>query len=550
MLRHIPLPEYYSGKTMTMKTWLSDVLAKSSFRGDEMTEAFGHFRNPKDFIGPLIWLCNMTPRKMCGIRFKDFVAACGRGLKVDGHSEGVYLAKPDEVVDMAVEFETSWAAGQVIIPMGDFDYSDSMTKAVLMQCSRQWFGYGNLTATDETVLNMYYSAIQSLVVAFSKSETLEDQERLAYPLLALVRGLASLNKKLPIAKTLLDKMIVFPCVDEMLQKALGHVFAQKLPTQEDQVLMLENIVRRNHRLGEPISLANYSMFAVFLAAPLLYYYLSSEEPLTSSDALEYLTVFNDYINTYADNILAEGNNDEERAIAALADTAFEKPLTNAQVTGFFSSLKANPSSSVPWVALGVLPLPPGLVANLFTGPFAANGKPSATLPAVVKSTGAYDFTVAGQKGTEWTGIQFLSSGVYTINMKLGSEQTAVGLDLKANLRLTLGSDIMKSTERSYSLAGMHHKFDAVKGWKLVVDRPLDSSKPILVLVSNGYVYLQQDGLTFATFPRYEQPVLVAFKNALLNVSYSDAQIHSYVTSAEPTKKPSAFAKLSAKVGAM
>jgi len=543
MFRHVSLPKNYSGETMCPDVWAKKILAKGEFRGDEMVPAYGHFL----VNGQILQGVHMTPRKLCGIRFKDLVTAYGR--------PGAYMASPDTIVDMNNEFKRSMTGGMVIVPLGDFDYT-GYTKEVVQIIACQWCG-GNLAPSDELVLTMYYSAIQSLIVAFSKSETIEDQERLAYPLLCLVRSLASLNKTIGCAKNILDTMVVVPCIDDMIQKGLAHVFVQKMPTLEDQVLMLEAIVRRTHRRDESVSLAPYGMFAVFFAVPLLSYYLSSDGALTFKEAKEFLKAYNHYIDAYSENLdLAGVDSDEFNAIMAIAETAFEAPLSGNQVLEFLAHLKENPSASVPWVSFGVLESPPDLVPDVCSGPFTANGKPVAL--SVVKPLGPTSFTVVGRKGTEWTGIQFKSEGIYTINlMLLGSAEPAVGdsrgLDLKANLRLTLGSDIMKMNEDSYSLAGMHQKHTILGGWTMVADKPLDFKKPILVVVAKERVYLQQDGVTFARFRRdslydNERPVLLAFKNVLLTVSYSDEKIHAYVVSVEPAKKPSAFAKLSAKVG--
>jgi len=195
------------------------------------------------------------------------------------------------------------------------------------------------------------------------------------------------------------------------------------------------------------------------------------------------------------------------------------------------------------------------------------GKPAATVPAVIKPTSPNSFTAVDRKGTEWAGIQLLSSGVYTINMTtLGAAKAALGdtrgEDLMANLRLTLGKDIMKETEHSYSLAGLR-QYQPTTGelrylWHISQSEPMTVDKPVVVTVKKDEVLLTQEGLQFAKFPRASKPVLLAFKNVLLNVNFEElptAPQTPLPTAArvaftnawgiQTTKRESVFAKLAA-----
>ena len=541
MFRHVPTPGFHRGGKVDLATWLETRLLPAKFSGDELLDG--------------------VERKRCGLLFKDFKPAYGRS--------GAYLATPNQIVVIAEAFGQALKNHHVIVPIGEIDYSDENVRSVLQQCARLWCGGGggNVNMSDTNVLIMYYSAIQSLVFEFVQSETVEDHEQMAVPLIALVRGLAKLHESLPAAKKVTEAVITVPCPDDMLQKALAHVFADVKPTLEEQVEMLENIVKRTYRAEEEIKVSSPGPLAVFLAVPLLSSVLKGTGDIVT-DATKFVKDFSKVMKAYYDALPPKDfhANKEVRGILALSQVAFEKPLTKAQIGGFLGMLKANPTAPVPWDLLGVLPKQQALTPSVHTDSFEVRGKPAATAPAVIKPKSPYSFTAMSRKGTEWAGIQLLSSGVYTIHLTLlGTADAAVGdsrgEDLKANLRLTLGKDIMKETEHSYSLAGMKQYQPTIGElrylWHIRQCDPISIHLPIQVVVMKEEVTLQQGDYSFAKFPRASKPVLLAFKNVLLNVEFEEFSVahtqtkstlrvlagnHAWVSA---PKTMSLFAKLSA-----
>ena len=544
MFRHVPTPGVNSIATISLEKWLDNVLKVSKFGGDDLVMAYVG----KGDVAKI-------ERKRCGLLFKDFKPAYGR--------PGAYLATPMEVVEISEVFGRALNSSKAIVPIGDIDYKDASLKNVLQNCARQWCGggSGNVALNDTNVFIMYYSAIQSLAFEFVQSKTLEELDKWACPLLSLVSALATLHEELPFAKRVTETMITAPSLDDMLQKALAHAFAGVKPTMEDQVEMLENIVRRTYRAGEEFRAASPGPLAVFLMAPLLANRLSSGDGSMRFGVTFFVDAFNKSMQSYTEALLPKTTHigQDVRSILALTQVAFEKPLTKEQIDGFLAFLKANPTASVPWVSLGVLPPHEPLVPSLFAGPFDVKGKPLATLSTVIKVKGPTSFTAVGKKGSDWTGVQFLSSGEYIIHLTmLGMAEVAKGdsrgEDLKANLRLTLGKDIMASQEYSYSLAGMEQlkaggrlETYSLAGercvmttdvyWDIRQNKAMDSMKPLLVKVSKQDVRLIQDNDVFAMFPREDKPVLVAFKNVLLTVNFDEGN-------APVTKTASWFAVLS------
>ena len=505
MFRHVPAPGFHHGGKVDLATWLEMRLKPAKFSGDELLDGI--------------------ERKRCGLLFKDFKPAYGR--------PGAYLATSVQVVNIAEVYGKALKNGYVIVPLGDIDYGDENARSVLQQCARQWCGggRGNVNMSDTNVLIMFYSAIQSLVFEFVQSETVEDHEQQAIPLLALVRSLAKFHESLPAAKKVTEAVITVPCPDDMLQKALAHVFADVKPTLEDQVEMLENIVKRTYRAEEEIKVSSPGPLAVFLLTPLLSSVIKNTGDILA-DATKFVNDFGKAMKAYYDALPPKDfhANKEVRGIMALCQVAFEKPLTKAQIGGFLAILKAYPMAPVPWENLGVLPKQQALVPSVHTDSYEVRGKPAATIPAVIKSKSPTRFTAVGSKGTEWAGIQLLSSGVYTINLTmLGTAEVALGdsrgEDLKANFRLTLGKDIMKETEHSYSLAGMK-QYQPTTGelrylWHIRQSEPMNTTSPIQVVIKKEEVSLMQDGFLIDKFPRASKPVLLAFKNVLLDVEYDE-----------------------------
>ena len=538
MFRHVPIPGFHNGKTTSdVAAWLEKRFSPAKFSGDELIDG--------------------VVRKNGGILFKDFKPAYGH--------PGAYLATPVSVVDMVEVFGKALKNGYVIVPLGDIDYSDENARLVLKQCARQWCGggRGNVNMSDTNVLIMYYSAIQSLLFEFVQSKTVEDLEQQAIPLLALVRGLLQLHEQIPQAKKVTEAVITVPCPDDMLQKALAHVFADVKPTLEDQVEMLENIVKRTYRAEEEIKVSSPGPLAVFLLTPLLSSVLKSNDDILVG-ATKFVKAFSKVMKAYYEALPPKDfhPNKEVRGIFSLSQVAFEKPLTKAQIGGFLSLVKACPMTPVPWASLGVLPKQQALVPSVNADSFDVKGKPLATVAAVIKSKSPTSFTAVGRKGTEWTGIQLLSSGVYTVNLTLLGTADAAwgdsrGLDLKANLRLTLGKDILTETEHSYSLAGVKQCQGVTRElrylWGIRQCEPMSPHLPIQVKVTKDEVILEQDGVQFAKFPCASKPVLLAFKNVLLNVAFDELPAAQVTPPkdvrknmwASPIKTKSMFAKLAA-----
>jgi len=538
MFRHVSTPGLYNGKTQPVDKWLETVLAVSAFSGDQ--QVIAHFTN--GFFGPV-------SRKDCGLLFTNFKPAYGRS--------GAYLARPVGIVKLHDAFGHALAKGNVIVPIGDIDYTNHPTRQVLQQCARQWCGggRGNVDMSDTNVFIMYYSAIQSLVYEFVQSKTLEDLDEWAVPLLSLVRAFATFHEVVPFANKVTETVILVPSPDDMLQKALAYVFSGVKPTMEDQLEMLENIVRRTYRAEEEIKATLPGPLAVFLAAPLLEKKekeKSHPEPNTL-DVTYFVLAFNKRLQAYSEALkknkgLSLSLSSEVRTILALSQV-FETPLTQAQVEAFLAMVKAD--SPVPWVSLGVLPQQT-LVPSIFAGPLEINGLPIS--PTAIRVKSATKFTAVGKKGTDWTGLQLLSSGRYVIRLTLlGTANAACGEsrgeDLKANLRLTLGKDIMAEREHSYSLAGMKQfqRTGDLRGlWDIRYVVPMNHTTPILVEVSKTLVALSQSGVVYALFPRDNKPVLVAFKNVLLTVDFDEsekAEEAKIELEPEPSKTPSMFAKL-------
>jgi hypothetical protein len=537
MFRHVPVPGFHTGDRVDLAAWLKTRLLPAKFSGSEE-------------------VLHGVERKQCGLLFKDFKPAYGR--------PGAYLAKPESIVVTFQAFGPALEGGNVIVPIGDIDYSDSNVRFVLQHCARQWCGggRGDVNMSDNNVLIMYYSAIQSLLFEFVKSPTMDQLDYWAVPLIALVRNLAKLHDCIPQAKKVTEALITVPCPDDMLQKALGHVFADVKPTFEDQVEMLENIVKRMYRAEKTIKVSSSAPLVVFLLTPLLSSVLKGSGDI-HADADTFVKTFNDAIGAFSEAIPSKEihPSKEVRSIMALTKFAFLKPLTKVQIDGFLAMTKACPTAPVPWSSLGVLPKQQALVPSVHTDSFEVRGKPAATLPAVIRPKSPNSFTAIGRKGTEWTGIQLLSSGVYTINLTaLGTAEAALGdsrgEDLKANLRLTLGKDIMTPTEHSYSLAGMM-QYKPITGelrnlWHIRQCEPMLLDKPITVTVKKEEVTLTQNGLQFAKFPRGSKPVLVAFKNVLLSVEFDElsaqapqtATLNELSQTANTKKTASMFAKLS------
>ena len=496
----------------SISQWLEVMLKPSHFQGEELLSIQSSGTVKK------------VARKFCGLLFK--------GLK----KPSIHGAEPVAIVNIQETFERALVAGHVIVPIGDMGYPDYHTTCVLKQCARQWFG-GDIDMNDTNILRMYYSAIQSLLITLVQSKTLEDLTTWTIPLLGMVRALKKLHYDLPDAKKVAETFRIVPSLDNSLQKALAHSIAGTPVTLEDQIRMLESILRHTLRTKSEFTAVSPGPIAVFLACPLLSY-LPDDVPFEKLVKL-FVADFNQAMERYVDalptpNIYVRK---EIRCIVALTRTAFEKALTYEQVEACLASLKADPTAEVPWT--GVLPAPQDLVPQIFCGPFVGKGARVVTRACVVKPESPTRFFAAGSKGTEWTGLQLLTAGIYTVDLfPLETPPLSIGEDRKANFRCTLGNDILTLQEHSYSLAGMlQMRNDGA--WELRHAEPLDIRQPVQIMITQHEMQLTQHGTLFARFLRLGKPVLLAFRNLLLSVSFEEM-----FAPPVPVPTPSAFARLS------
>ncbi len=537
--------------------WLAYYWDAASFTGDEtITTVDGDL-----------------PIKEAAVVFRNFRPVTG--------TPGAYFADPVGLVAYRPAMHASMDAAQrhaivrrndVVVPLGTpsswtgGDGTDATrTTCVLQQAARQWVSGGRNTAnmSMENVIVLYYSALQSLTFATGTATTEETQRTWLGALAALTRAFDGLCRADPRAMHVTLALVYTHGVNDMLQKALAHLFAALPLDSLTRYEMLATMVRRNLRHGTTFDGLVPGPFVVFLLTPLL-----SEMLADMATTADVQRRFNTKTSALVDALTAVRTRAAAQAAAAAADPTtwrvvhggrgiaevprFDKaaaslsalcafadtPLTEAQARLLLDHCSStDASAATPWSTWGVLPAPPALACRVTTARYAVRPTGRYSRPAtdgatynsrIVPAT-ANAFEVFGYKGVEWSALQFHSPGTYTVHahdlgLATAAKGDSRGDELVANWRLTAGNTLFPTDEVGYSLAGVRH----VPRTGYVTETPLRLDAPFTVVVHADRIELLQVAedaaapRSYCTIPRRrpDVPALLAFKNLWLHVGFT------------------------------
>lgn len=523
-----------------VKTWLRTYWDNAVFRGEN----------------ELVVEKATLPRHKCAVLYRDFKPAYG--------IPGAYFATPVAIVSFRKTEPVAIEKGEcVLVPLGDPDWANANTRVVLQQCARQWVSGGKNTANmgDENVLTMYYAALQSLVFTAGNATTAADQQVWFGAIVGMVRAMALLHKANETFRRVTEAMVITPGTNDMLQKALAHIFHPEAPwDQRTKVEMLEVITRRSMRHGATVVGMAPGAFIIYVLVPLLRDVVAGvERVMNASEADLLLTRFNKEAGTLLAQYVAAASSDvakmRAKTLVALGVAAgFEPALTEDVATKFLDFCGSVPDMSAvaPWSEWGLLPPEPKLDAVVKTERFGVSGKKGASFAARLVVHTPTTFDVLSFKGVEWCGVQFDTVGTYVVKahdlgIASASHGDTRGKELVANWRLTVGSDVLPRDRHGYSSAGMSHQRSTAGKWSYVNDRPLTMSDTFAVRVAADHVALLQGGRVFATISRNygttTEPALLAFKNMWLSVRFEAPPAPRVLPPAAPAAVAAAKATL-------
>ncbi len=484
------------------------------------------------------------------VLFRDFKSVFGRA--------GAYMATPVAIVDfrnanLAIidpQFKHSVArVGDVCVPLGSPNPMCDSATVVLQQCAREWVTGGKNTGnmSDENVLTMYYSALQSLVFTAGNAPTKAEQTQWFYAISALVRAFTVLSAERPAFQKVTEAMVVTPGVDDMLQKALAHVFhPQARWDRRVKLEMLDIMARRNMRHGTHIVGMAPGPFVVFVLVPLLRTVAASVGWSSGSPAAtqaEFNDKANELLHAYVGASTSNSDEMQIHTLVALTKVAGCE-LTDEQAREFLQFARSTPDMSVaaPWSDWGALPPHPTLEIDVFAKRLDIGKKAGVSVAAKFVPTSPTTFNVYGYKGIHWTGVQFQTNGHYVVTphdlgIACAGRGYTRGDELVANWRITVGDNILPYDVPGYSSAGIEHVKTGNR-WSYVEKMPLDASKPFTVGVELTWIVIAQDGKVVFRMKREGlKPALLAFKNMWLSVAYKPLPVATPKLPTTPKSTP-------------
>ena len=526
-----------------------------------MSSSFVHApKHQSGGIGPEEWMrmywdsADFGPGDVAkqAIVFRNFKSVFGRA--------GAYMATPVAIVEyraanLAVidKKYTHPVAREhdVLVPLGTPNPACKKANTVLQQCARQWVTGGQNTGnmSDENVLTMYYSALQSLVFAAGNATTKEAQTQWFYALSGLVRAFATLRGESPLFQKVTEAMVVTPGVDDMLQKALAHVFHPAARWDRRVKLeLLDVMARRNIRRGERMVGMAPGPFVVFALVPLLRSVAASVGWAADSPAAtqaDFNAKANELLQAYVGSSTSDSDEMQISTLVALTKVAGCE-LSAEQAQHFLAFARATPDMSIaaPWSAWGALPALPDMEVPVVAKRFDVGGRTGVSVAAKVMPTSATTCNVYGYKGIHWTGLQFPTIGHYVVTphdlgIASAGHGNTRGEELVANWRVTVGDDILPRDKEGYSSAGMARVCSGGR-WSYVERTPLDVKKPFTLAVEKENIVVVQNSVVYFRMKRTAD-ALLAFKNMWLNVQYKPAPAPPTPVAPSTPKPSPAFA---------
>ena len=517
------------------------------------------------------------PVSQTAVVFRNFRPVTG--------TPGAYFADPVSLVEYRPAMAASFSSGHhptvrgsdVVVPLGTPASLEPETANayVLQQAARNWVtgGQNRGDMSMEHLITLYYGALQALVYATGTAHTKETQSKWLSAVCALSRAFAAVCRLYPAAQRVSEALVYTHGVNDMLQKALAHVFTGVPIDAVTGYEMMTTIVRRNLRTGKMFTGLVPGPFVVFMLTPLLKGVLDG-----TTTAAELQTQFNvrgtalvselQAIQTARTAAVAEGGWhvvthrkaipfwDTEDKLGLQADclSALSKaagfPLTTEQAQKLLLHCTGTEASArVPWADWGVLPAPPALGCRVSTGRYGIHRVPSGRFDPMTHHSRIcplddHTFEVFSYKGVEWSAIQFHTPGTYTVHAHdLGIAKVAAGdtrgEELVANWRLTVGNVVLPGDEAGYALSGMRHA--AHGGYTPATPLRLDA--PFEVVVGFSTVELRQGGTVFCSLERKKyKDALLAFKNLWFRVEYVPLEPKA------PRAVPATYGGTTAKVG--
>jgi len=463
------------------------------------------------------------------------------------------------VEDFATHLEVSLTDRNALIPLGVPDITQERAHTVLQQVSRQWRSGGANTGamSDHNVWGTYYDTIQCLVfdagTATWHTKSAEAKFQHMVALTALVRTFAVLHAQvttaMPSCMGITEALVQTPGVNDMLQKGLAYLLAGATWTRQDQLEMLEVVVRRSQRNLRAEGTADEvgfgaGPFVLYVLLPILrLVVLKASSSLKTDDlAREVLERFQREGERVGAVLGGTGSRQDvnAEALSALTTTAWDgSPITVAEARRLldFCEVNRDMSATAPWVEWGMLPAPPTLECELVTRRLGV-GHNDSTFAVRIRAKTPTTFDVVSFKGTEWCGFQPKTPGTYTFTAHmLGAAEAAHGDSrgqrLKANWRVLTGDHVMAEDSPSYSLAGMEHvRHTSYRGHGLRSNKPptpyytyaYQTKTPLAVEKPFEVTYREDQSISLTQggveFFKTQGQLLIAFQNLWFDVSFA------------------------------
>jgi hypothetical protein len=246
---------------------------------------------------------------------------------------------------------------------------------------------------------------------------------------------------------------------------------------------------------------------------------------------ELISIYNQKMHELLQECVSHAVNPINTYVALTKIAGFNPPLLASHAERFIAFCKKD-SIDIPLVELGLIPKPAALDFDIACGRYKDGilRKPKNvtetkySVPVKMVPIDSRKCKIYSVDCLEWSAIQLKDNGIYLFDCKsLGVAIPGVGdtrkLRLVANWRITYGDDIHPKDKDGYSKAGQN--VCRVNGvYNHVMREALSLDQPMVLIVNDNIITLIQNKKIYWSHDRQGHPVLFAFKNMWVTLTYN------------------------------
>lgn len=493
-----------------------------------------------------------TLRKKCFVLFENPEVRINETLNDNNFSAPSVIGKAVDFVSTEdgilavydIKAHPSIKKRSMLVPIYDYNHNTSKYLNVANQCGAQWVGAGDPFEKEyhcHNVAMMYIYSLQSLIWQIANvgdTDDLKKYTEMTYWIVKSAKSYFATDQGKEAFK-IIEPLSDCENANDMLNRAVAHIFFDNLINRQDMLRMVELSLKRvaKHRenvTDDFVTKPIYGITAMIITVPIFKNMvdnnINAEEIVSTINSKRF-----DLVMMIADNIEKKGIILDKMILHKLFELSGEKiSYANIEKLYDFCMCKDNFTIQAPfedWGLVKKIILPFEIsVDGLFI-----NGKKlvQKTKITPLNETENQEWRIISTNVSEWSCFTIKTPGTYIFSAKtvgaanLGNMYAkGVSTHNVASMCFLFGNDCMSKDQTIFSSGGIiynKNKHQSNGRYQLEYDcKTFDPTKPFkLVINDSGSFTVEQNNKTMYNQQQvnYENPVLVSYKFLDIKMSY-------------------------------